>query len=55
MSSYEMRLLARAAFIATIFIGVEGDARAESPAREAEDAAFGEAEEESDRAKERTR
>ena len=38
-----MRLLARAAFVATIFLDVEIDARAESHAREAADAAFGEA------------
>ena len=38
-----MRLLARAAFVATIFLDAEIDARAESHAREAEDAAFGEA------------
>ena len=50
-----MRLLVRAAFIATIFLGAEDDARAESHAREEEDAAFGEAEEESDRAKARKR
>ena len=55
VSSCEMRLLARAAFVATIFLDVEIDARAESHAREAADAAFGEARKERDRAKERTR
>ena len=43
MSTYERWLLARAAFVATIFLGAERGARAESHARDAEDAAFGEA------------
>ena len=51
VSTFEMRLLARAASVATIFLDVERDARAESHARAAEDAAFGEAREERDRAK----
>ena len=38
-----MWLLARAAFVATIFLDAESGARTESRAREAEDAAFGEA------------
>ena len=38
-----MWLLARAAFVATIFLDAEYGARTESRAREAEDAAFGEA------------
>ena len=55
VSTFEMWLLARAAFVAIIFLGAEYGARAESHAREAEDAAFGEARKERDRAKERTR